>query len=74
VITGTEYTFGNTTAASPPRRVVYNFLFAPGQGIVRTSRASIRRPKTTSGISAAQFQFVMDDALSREARDGILQR
>ena len=73
VITGTEYTFERYSRGQPTRRVVYNFLFAPGQGIVRDIKGVNKAAEDYQWrhFGAAQFQFVMDDSLSREARDGI---
>jgi len=73
LITGTEYTFERYSGGQPTRRVVYNFLFAPGQGIVRDIKGVNKAAEDYQWrhFGAAQFQFVMDDSLSREARDGI---
>ena len=73
VITGTEYTFERYSRGQPTRRVVYNFLFAPGQGIVRDIKGVNKAAEDYQwrNFGAAQFQFVMDDTLSREARDAI---
>jgi hypothetical protein len=73
LITGTEYTFERYSRGQPTRRVVYNFLFAPGQGIVRDIKGVNKAAEDYQWrhFGAAQFQFVMDDALSREVRDEI---
>jgi hypothetical protein len=73
LITGTEYTFEGYERGHPVRHVVYNFLFAPGQGIVRDIKGVNKAAEDYQWrhFGAAQFQFVMDDTLSREARDEI---
>ena len=73
LITGTEYTFEGYEHGHPVRHVVYNFLFAPGQGIVRDIKGVNKAAEDYQWrhFGAAQFQFVMEDRLSREARDEI---
>jgi hypothetical protein len=73
LITGTEYTFERYSRGQPTRRVVYNFLFAPGQGIVRDIKGVNKAAEDYQWrhFGAAQVQFVMEDRLSREARDEI---
>ena len=72
-ITGTEYTFERFSRGSPQRRVVYNFLVVPGVGIVRDIKGVNKAAEDYQRrhFGAAQFQFVMDDGLSREDRDKI---
>ena len=73
LITGTEYTFERFSRGHPQRRVVYNFLVVPGVGIVRDIKGVNKAAEDYQRrhFGAAQFQFVMNDELSREERDRI---
>ena len=72
-ITGTEYIFERFSRGQAQRRVVYNFLVVPGVGIVRDIKGVNKAAEDYQRrhFGAAQFQFVMNDELSREDRDRI---
>ena len=62
VITGTEYTFEGYKRGHPVRHVVYNFLFAPGQGIVRDIKGVNK--------AAEDYQWRHFGAAAVSVRDG----
>lgn len=76
-ITGTEYQFSDRTSAEEYRTTVYNFLVAPGGGIVRDmdSVRAAAEDYQKRYYGAAQFQVVFRAPaladLTREQRDEI---